>query len=93
MTATSEKEIQCRIVKYLKKKEWVVTRSAASNGGAADLCAEKNGITIYIEVKRPGGTLGFWQARWLSNKRKEGYRAEVVFSVQDFLKKFWDLME
>ena len=50
-----EAPIQAAIIKRLKAKGWLVAKVIQTTlNGWPDLLAIKDGLTVYIEVKRPG---------------------------------------
>jgi Holliday junction resolvase len=54
----TEKEIRTQIKQYLERKGWFVfyhLQGLGSYPGLPDLQAVKDGHTLYIEIKRPGG--------------------------------------
>jgi len=43
-----------------------------------------NGVTAYVEVKRPGKSPTALQGWWLKELRKLGHRAFAIHSVEEF---------
>jgi hypothetical protein len=54
--------------------------------GFSDLIALKNGETIFIEVKIIGGRISNNQKIFIENMKNNGFKAGVVYSVDDVLK-------
>ncbi len=54
----TEQKIQFLITNYLKKEGWLVTKlMMTTTSGIPDVLAIRQGKTIFIEVKKPGGRL------------------------------------
>lgn len=82
----SEKEIQAAIKQYLQLKGWYVIRHQQGLGchkGLSDLTAIKDGKTIYIEVKKPGGTQSWAQIEFERQIKDHGGTYFVATSVED----------
>ena len=47
----TEKQLQTRIIKYLKNKGWLAMKGDYSLKGMPDIIAFRNGKTLMIEVK------------------------------------------
>ena len=85
---TPEKEVQNKIIKYLKELRkkgypcYVERRQAGGYSyrmGIADLYAVYNGIHIEIEVKAPGKLMGPMQEKW----KKECEDLNIIHIVAD----------
>ncbi len=50
----TEKQLQPRIIKYLKNKGWLAMKGDYSLKGMPDIIAFRNGKTLMIEVKGAG---------------------------------------
>ena len=51
--------------------------------GFSDLIALKDGETVFIEVKIPGGRLSKNQFVFLEQMKKNGFKAGAVYSLED----------
>ena len=80
----TEQKIQFLIQGYLKKDGWLVNKlMAVTQGGTPDLIAHKQGKTLYIEVKKPGGRLSRIQEYRIAELRNEGIDVLVTDNLQD----------
>lgn len=76
-----EKQIQSRIIKDLERQGWYVVKLiTTTKAGIPDLMALKNGRTVFIEVKRPGGKLSPIQQFRHEELRSNGF--EVITTTQ-----------
>lgn len=91
-----ESEIQKKIIDYMRLKGYFVWKNALGgmmvggkymvknpNAGMPDLCAVKDGITHYIEVKTPKGRLSEAQKKWHATAYRYGVIVHVVRSIDD----------
>lgn len=89
----TETEIQKEIMDYLTLHGWVVYRMNSGrragtrlhDTGTPDLMAQKNGITIWIEVKRPGKKPTKAQLEAHQKIRDNGFKVYVVTSLKELL--------
>lgn len=89
----TETEIQKQIIDHLTKQGWMVFRmnSGSRAGtrlhkkGTPDLMAQKDGETIWIEVKKPSGKLSPDQLKKHKEIRANGFIVIVAFSLQDVI--------
>jgi len=92
----SEKEIQTQIVSYLKARGFFVIRNYLGpvhyhgakvrpnpNAGMPDLTVIKNGITGFIEVKKPKGIVSPKQKEWHLKAYKAGIVVHIFRSLDD----------
>ena len=83
-----EQDIQLRIRKWFEANGWIVLKTVAlSTAGWPDLIALKEGVTIFVEVKKPGGKLSDLQAFRIEQLIKAGFQAFTAYSFSDFQKK------
>ena len=77
-----------------KKKDIWISNSAKKlkeeglNPGVPDLClptAIGKCHGLYIEVKRPGGTISKEQKEWIKYLNFSGYKAKVIYSLEEFI--------
>lgn len=89
----TETEIQKEIMDYLTLHGWEVYRmnSGTRAGtklhkpGTPDLMIQKNGTTIWIEVKRPGEKPSVIQKKRHEEIRANGFKVFVVTSLDELL--------
>jgi len=84
--APKETDIQNAIREYLRWHGWYVIRHQQSLGslkGLSDLTAIKGGWTVYIEVKKPAGTLSEDQEKFRDNVVEHGGTYVVARRVED----------
>lgn len=84
-----ESDIQATIRDYLRLRGWYVIRHQQGLGchkGLSDLTAINDGITIYIEVKVPGGTQSDYQLEFERQIREHGGIYVLARSVDDVIK-------
>lgn len=73
---------------YLRLRGWFVIRhqqSMGSHKGLSDLTAIKDGITVYLETKRPGGMLSPAQEQFRVDVENHGGIYRVVASYDDMV--------
>lgn len=74
-----ESVIQSRIIRRLQNEGWLVVKLSLTNlSGLPDLMALKDGITKFIEVKRPGEKPRPLQEYRHSQLRALGFEVEVL---------------
>ena len=85
--ATKESDIRKQIQDYLRWNGWFVFYHLQGGVGVyrglPDLQAVKDGKTIYIEVKRPGGRQSEHQKRFQRDIEKHGGQYILAFGVED----------
>ena len=93
MTKT-ESQIQREIITYLRSQNWLVIRnhtqglkytggrSTNPNKGMPDLLVVKDSYYLWIEVKKPGGSLSIDQIKWHENARKYGMNVAVLHDAK-----------
>ena len=82
----NEGAILAALRNYLRLRGWFVIRhqqSMGSHKGLSDLTAIKDGITVYLETKRPGGTLSPVQEQFKAAIEGHGGIYRVVASYDD----------
>lgn len=86
MLPVKEKDIQKAIKDYLKLKDWMVIKihqSLGSYKGIADLYALKNGRSVWIEVKTPGGRQSIDQVAFEQEIKRHGGEYIIARDVDD----------
>lgn len=81
----TEKTLQASIVKLFAQHEILVLKFASpAHRGVPDLVCMANGVTVWIEVKHPGGTgrLSRLQEIMIENMRAKGALVYVVDSIE-----------
>jgi hypothetical protein len=84
----TEAAILAALRSYLRLRGWYVIRhqqSMGSHKGLSDLSAIKDGITVYLETKRPGGTLSPVQEQFKTAIEGHGGTYRVVASYDDVI--------
>ena len=82
----TENEIQNEIRERLRWAGWYVIRHQQSMGslkGLSDLSAIRNGQTVYIEVKKPGGVQSQYQKDFQAEVESHGAYYILAYSVDD----------
>ena len=86
----TEQHIQYAINTYLKKEGWWITKlMMTTTSGIPDLMAIKSGVTIFIEVKKPGGRLSKIQQYRIAELREQDIPVLVtdnLTEVKEWLK-------
>lgn len=80
----TEAEIQTKIKEHLETKGYLVVKIIqSSKNGWPDLQAMKNGVIVFIEVKRPGEALAPLQVYRQNQIMKAGFEYIIATSVRD----------
>ena len=83
----TEQEIQKKVLDHLKREEWIAIKTIMLNkAGMPDIIAFKDGVTIFLEVKKPGGKLTPLQKNRLETLREKGFIAKVIYDPFDLIK-------
>jgi len=91
---TTEAAILAALRNYLRLRGWYVIRhqqSMGSHKGLSDLTAIKDGITVYLETKRPGAPLSPVQEQFKTDIEGHGGIYRVVASYDDVISVVDDL--
>lgn len=81
-----ETPIRKGIRDYLMVHGWKVARilqSMGSEKGIPDLVAIRDGVTVWLEVKKPGGKLSDYQQAWRDDCLAHGGKWMLAMSVED----------
>lgn len=81
-----ESKIKSAVKQFLKLGGWFVfpiVQSALSYKGIADLCAIRDGRTVWIEIKTATGTQSDWQIAFQSDVEAHGAEYVVARSTED----------
>jgi len=74
-----ESKIQNDITKRYEKEGWFVVKLIkTTKNGIPDLMCLRNGITLFIEVKRPGKEPGTLQQFRHEELRKQGFEVLIL---------------
>lgn len=90
----TENQIQSGIRDFLRLKGWFVIRHQAGLGshpGLPDLQAMKNGVTWWIEVKKPGGRLSLVQQKFRDTVKATGINWMCAYSIEDVIENIPEL--
>ena len=81
-----ESKIQSQITAKAKAKGWMVVKLIQTSvNGVPDLMLLKDGITRFIEVKRPGNKPTELQKHIHNKLIQQGFLVEVIDNVNDFI--------
>lgn len=81
-----ETAIRSAIRGYLQVHGWKIVRivqSALSEKGIPDLVAIRDGVTVWLEIKRPGGKLSEYQRAWREDLEAHGGNWMLARSIED----------
>ena len=79
-----ESDIQRDIAKAMTKSGWLVVKLIQTNwNGIPDLMCIRKGVTIFLEVKRPGKELEPLQEHRIAALNAHGIHARRVDSLED----------
>jgi Holliday junction resolvase len=74
----SESKRQSKIINQLTKEGWLCVKLIKTNkNGIPDLMCLKNGITMFIEVKRPNGKLSELQKIRIKQLQDLGFDCKI----------------
>ncbi len=86
-----ENVIQAHIKQYLTMKGWLVIQNATyqqlvtAHKGLSDLICVREGLVLFLEVKRPGGKLSPHQEKFKEEIEAHGGNYMVAFGIDDLL--------
>lgn len=73
-----EKNIQTKIKKKLELEGWFVIKLITTSwNGIPDLLCLRNGITMFVEVKRPNGKLSELQKVRIEKLKEKGFECKI----------------
>ena len=73
-----EQTIQKKIINQLQKEGWLCIKLIKTNwNGIPDLLCLKNGITMFVEVKREKGKLSELQKVRIKDLKEKGFEVKV----------------
>jgi Holliday junction resolvase len=79
-----ESDIQRQIAQAMTKSGWLVVKLIQTNwNGIPDLMCIRKGVTIFLEVKRPGKELEPLQEHRIKTLNYIGVHARRVDSIED----------
>lgn len=74
----TEQQIQTKIKKKLELEGWFVIKLITTScNGIPDLLCLRNGITMFVEVKRPNGKLSELQKVRIKELREKGFKVKI----------------
>ena len=85
----TENDVKRAVKDYLNIKGWFnfpLTAGMGSYPGLPDRIAVKNGRTLYIEIKRPGGKQSDHQREFQHNIWLKGGQYFIVYCLEDMIK-------
>lgn len=81
----SEKTVEKECVNYAKELRWTFRKQQGQGKrGKTDRFFMKNGVTIFVEFKRPGGKPTVKQVNEIEALRRDGFHAEWFDSIGAF---------
>jgi len=86
----TETDIKNQVKDYLSLRGWFhfpLTAGIGSYKGIPDRLAIKNGKTIYIEVKKPGGKQSEHQVEFQADLERAGGEYVLITCWEDLIKK------
>lgn len=73
-----EQQIQKKIINQLQKEGWLCIKLIKTNwNGIPDLLCLRNGITMFVEVKRPNGKLSELQKVRIEQLKQKGFECKI----------------
>ena len=73
-----EQQIQKKIINQLQKENWLCIKLIKTNwNGIPDLLCLRNGITMFVEVKRPNGKLSELQKVRIEQLKQKGFEVKT----------------
>ncbi len=86
----SEKTVEKECVKYAKSLGWMFRKQQGQgNRGKTDRFFMKNGITVFVEFKRPGATPTTKQLNEIVMLKENGFIAKWFDSIGEFKHWMW----
>ena len=80
-----EREIEAQCVKWAKANGWLSYKFVSpSNRGVPDRMFLRNGKTVFVEFKRPGGKVSTLQQRQIDKLNAYDFKVFVVTSWEGF---------
>lgn len=74
----TEQYIQTKIKNKLEKEGWFILKLIkVSKSGIPDILALRNGVTMFIEVKKPNGKLSELQRHRIKELRDLGFEVKI----------------
>ena len=79
-----EKDIQAKIKKQLEKSGWLVIKLIQTSlNGIPDLLCIRDGESVFIEVKRPGGKVSPLQTYRIEQLKSKHIQVLIAYSTKD----------
>jgi Holliday junction resolvase len=74
----SEQKIQSKIIAKLQKENWLCVKLIRTSlNGIPDLLCLRNGVTMFVEVKRENGKLSELQKVRVKQLQEQGFEVKV----------------
>jgi len=74
----TEAKVQAKIIAQLTKEGWLCVKLIKTNkNGIPDLMCLRNGVTMFVEVKKENGVLSKLQEHRIDEIRKKGFEVKV----------------
>jgi hypothetical protein len=79
-----EKKIEKQVCDYAKELGWLSFKNnPVMNKGIPDRTFIRDGVTVFIEFKRPGGTVAPLQKMWADVLRKHGVQCVTIWTAEE----------
>jgi Holliday junction resolvase len=73
-----EQKIQSKIIAKLQKENWLCVKLIRTSvNGIPDLLCLRQGVTMFVEVKRPEGKLSELQKVRVKQLREQGFEVKI----------------
>jgi Holliday junction resolvase len=77
-TTISEQKIQSKIIAKLQKEGWLCVKLIRTSvNGIPDLLCLRQGVTMFVEVKRPEGKLSELQKVRVKQLQEHGFEVKI----------------
>ena len=73
-----EQQLQKKIINQLQKEGWLCVKLIRTSlNGIPDLLCLRNGVTMFVEVKRPNGKLSELQKVRIEQLKQKGFEVKI----------------
>ena len=73
-----EQQLQKKIINQLQKEGWLCVKLIRTSlNGIPDLLCLRNGVTMFVEVKRPNGKLSELQKVRIDQLKQKGFECKI----------------
>ena len=79
-----ERQIEAAVCKYAKDEGCIVIKlNGPGDRGKPDRLILRDGKSLFVEFKRPGGRMSALQEKWQRDLREKGFTCETIDTVAD----------